>query len=176
LHFESRNCFGKIGGGASQFALVMRGLGLSVSLEAALQTTVRAAIGVGHQYHTPGSMQAHGFTDLIQNKLAGAIRTGRSEVTRASSELNVIRIYNADALKKLAEPVIEAVVKAGQNGRITNVPLARRVNVKNLFQYGLLVLADVQLPFYRRLEAARCYPLRGRDKILRTLLLRNSFQ
>jgi len=54
----------------------MRGLGLSVAMEAALQTAVRAAIGVGHQDHTPGFMQTHGFTDLIQNKLAVAIGTG----------------------------------------------------------------------------------------------------
>jgi len=108
-------------------------------------------------------MQTHGFTDLIQNKLAVAIGTGGSEVIHASSDLNVIGIHNTDALKKHAEPWIEAMVKTRQNGRITNVPLTRRVEVKNPFQDGLLELfPNVS---YRRLDifwpTLRCHSLRG---------------
>jgi hypothetical protein len=50
----------------------------------------------------------------------------------------VIGIHNADALKKHAEPWVEAMVKARQNGRIANVPLARRVEMNNLFHNGVL--------------------------------------
>jgi hypothetical protein len=102
-------------------------------METALQTTVRATIGVGHQDHTPGSMQTHGLSDLIQNKPAVAIGAGRSEIIHAPSDLNVIGIGNPDALKKRAEPRIEAMVKARQNGRITNVPLPWRVEMKHFF-------------------------------------------
>jgi len=75
----------------------------------------------------------------------------------------VIGIHNTDALKKHAEPWIEAMVKTRQNGRITNVPLTRRVEVKNPFQDGLLELfPNVS---YRRLDifwpTLRCHSLRG---------------
>ncbi|MGC1535187.1 MAG: hypothetical protein WA795_04685, partial [Candidatus Sulfotelmatobacter sp.] len=120
-----------------QLALVMRGLCLSIAIEAAFQTTVRAAIGVGHQDHTPRSVQTHGLTDLIQNKPAVAIGAGRSEIIHAPSDLNVIGIDHPDALKKHAKPRIEAMVKARQNGRITNVPLAWRVEMKKLFHDGV---------------------------------------
>jgi hypothetical protein len=116
----------------------MRGFGLSVATEAASKASISAAIGVHHQDHPPGAVQAHGLANLLQDKLSVCLVLRRSQALGATGNLDKIGIRHTDALEELSEAQIKSVIEAPENSCVALIRLARRVEVKNLFRDGLL--------------------------------------
>ena len=121
-------------GGESQFALVTRGFGFNVAAERAGKAPVGAAIGVHHQDHPLGVVQAHGFANLLQHELTVCLHFRQSQGLGATGNFDGIAINHADALEKLVEPQFKPVVETSKDGRVATVPFPRRVEVENLFQ------------------------------------------
>src|SRR6202035_6141386 len=109
---------------------MVRGFGLSVAAEAVGQASVGPAIGVDHQDHPPGAVQAHGFTNLIEDKLAVGLKLRRGQRLGAAGNFDRVSVHYADAFEEFAKTQVETVIEAPQDGRIALVSLARRLEVK----------------------------------------------
>src|SRR5438270_5645035 len=101
-----------------------------VAAEPSGQSTVRPAIGVQHEDHTIGAVQPDALFDLLEHELAIALVIGRGERLRAPGNLDRVGVVYTDALQKLAESRVEAIIEAPDDRRVALVFLARRVEVE----------------------------------------------
>ena len=92
LYLDSGNCLRQIRGGQSQFALVMRGFGLRHRRRNVGEASVGATIGMHHQDHALGVVQAHGRSNLLQDELTVGLQFWRGQGFGAAGNFNGIGI------------------------------------------------------------------------------------
>src|SRR5205807_9382528 len=86
---------------------------------------VSSTIGVQHQDDGLRAMQAHGLTNLFQDKLAITFMFGRRQAFCSSGYADGIGIEHPNALQQLAERGLKTIVVAPYYGGITSVFLTR---------------------------------------------------
>src|SRR5258706_360559 len=111
----------------------MCGFGFRVASEATGEASIGAAIGVNHKNYPLGLVQAHGFTNLVQDKLTICFEFRRGQALGAAGNLDGIGIIYPDALEKLAKSQIKPVIEAPEDSRVALIPLARTFEMKYLF-------------------------------------------
>src|SRR5690349_1624179 len=100
-----------MGNRALQLLLVMGSLDRSVVTKRR-QTTVSSAIGVHRQDHPLGSMQAHGFANLLDYELSIPLHLRRRQTSRSPRKLDGIGLPDTDALQELTNDQVEALIEA----------------------------------------------------------------
>ena len=94
---------GQAGGRAFQFLAVVNALRGRVAAEL-LQSAVGAAIGVQHQDHAPGAVQANGFANLFQDEFAFGLQLGRCQALGATGDLDRVGIETPLRFRNLRNP------------------------------------------------------------------------
>src|ERR1700722_7301253 len=111
----------------------MRSLLRCVPTESFRQPAISTAIGMHHQDHAPGSVEAHGFADLIEDELTIRLMLRRSHDFGASGNLDGIRIGHANTLEELAESQLKAIVEAPEDGGVAMIFFTRSIEVEYFF-------------------------------------------
>ncbi len=76
----------------------MRGFPLSVTAKAGGEASIGATIGVHHQDHPPGAVQAHGFANLLQDKFTLNLEFRRGQALGTTGDFDGIGIRYTDSL------------------------------------------------------------------------------
>ena len=128
-----------------------------------------------HQDHQPGAVQAHGFTDLVQDEFAVALVLRRCQAFRAAGNFDGIGVGDSKTLEKLGESQLEAVVEAPDHRRVAMIFLARRIEMKNLVHGRLPVCHRGQAQIPKRANSTTRHTNSrdpsGKNVLLRTILL-----
>ena len=120
--------------GAPEFVAVMMELCCVIAAENFLQTAVRAAIGMEQQDDPVRAMEPDGFFDLSDEEVAVRLVLGRRQRFGSTCDDDRIRVDYFDALQKLSQHAIEAVIEARHDDRIAVILLRGRVKVEYAFQ------------------------------------------
>src|SRR6266404_1258296 len=122
----------------------MRGFPLSVTAKAGGEASIGATIGVHHQDHPPGAVQAHGFANLLQDKFTLRLEFRRGQALGATRDFDRVGIRDAEALEKFSKSQLEPVVEAPEDSRVAMILFARSVAMKNLFHDDPFALALIR--------------------------------
>jgi hypothetical protein len=78
-------------------------------------------------------MQPHGDADLVEDEIAVGLAIGRGETLGSARDFDRIPVHDADFLKEFAEAGFESVIEAPHDGRVAHIPIARRIEMEDLF-------------------------------------------
>src|SRR5258708_22377366 len=119
---------GEIGGeqfsGAEKFAAVMVGFGVAVSFEMR-QAAVGRAVGVAHDQHAFGLMQANRHADLFEDEVLFEVVTRRSQGLGSAGDDDHIGALDTLLLQELSHGRADAVIEAAENGGVGYVLIGR---------------------------------------------------
>ena len=119
--------------GSKQFAAVMFGLGIAITVEMS-QAAIGRTIGVAHHQDSFGLVQANGHPNLFENEVLLEVVARRSQCLRSPGDDNHVGVLDALLLQKLSYGLADAVIKAAEDRGIGDVSVGRRVKMEDLAQ------------------------------------------
>lgn len=110
--------------GAQQFFSMVFGLGSAIALEVR-EASIRGAIGMAHDEHAPGLVQADRHADLFENELLLEIITRRGEGFGAAGHDDHVGALNGLLLQEFSDGSADPVVEAAEHRSVGDIGFGR---------------------------------------------------
>ncbi len=135
----------------------MVGFGVAVSFEMR-QAAVGRAVGVAHDQHAFGLMQANRHADLFEDEVLFEVVTRRGQGLGSAGDDDHIGALDTLLLQELSHGRADAVIEAAENGGVSYVLIGGRVKMEDLaHERSLSILpcaTDKQIDPGRRTRAS----------------------